>query len=159
MRIQTWGYPSKVYLFKKHEWDCIINRCMRHYCALKNYSCTLFPSMVLHSPQHKATLTHPKSPSSPTTCSSPLNSSSSPSSTDYTSDSSPSITKSSSETESTTSTTSTASDQWLHPCLPIRYNEVYLKKLNGRSQIRTMNNLSIPLLKSKSEEEEDMDMT
>ena len=78
---------------------------------------------------------------------------------DSNSGSSSSITESSSETESTASTMSTASDRQLCPHLPIRYNEVFLKKLSGRPQITTMNNLSIPLPPSDTDEEEDMDTT
>ena len=58
---------------------------------------------------------------------------------------------------STTSLESTASDHQLHPCLPIRYNETFLKKLNGKPQVAVMNYLSIPLPPSDMDEEEDMD--
>ena len=75
---------------------------------------------------------------------------------------SPSSTKSTGSTEftsesgSTTLLESTASDRQLHPCLPIRYNETFLKKLNGKPQVAVMNYLSIPLPPSDTDEEEDM---
>ena len=68
-------------------------------------------------------------------------------------------TESSSESGSTTSLESTASDCQLCPCLPIRYNETFLKKLNGKPQVAVMNYLSIPLPPSDTDEEEDMDTT
>ena len=68
-------------------------------------------------------------------------------------------TESSSESGSTTSLESTASDCQLHPCLPIRYNETFLKKLNGKPQVAVTNYLSIPLPLSDTDEEEDIDTT
>ena len=68
-------------------------------------------------------------------------------------------TESSSESGSTTSLESMASDCQLCPCLPIRYNETFLKKLNGKPQVAVMNCLSIPLPQSDTDEEEDMDTT
>ena len=68
-------------------------------------------------------------------------------------------TESSSETGSTTSLESMASDHQLRLCLPIRYNETFLKRLNGKPQVATLNYLSIPLPPSDTDEEEDMDTT
>ena len=68
-------------------------------------------------------------------------------------------TESSSESGSTSSLESMASDCQLRPCLPIRYNETFLKKLNGKPQVAIMNCLSIPLPPSDTDEEEDMDTT
>ena len=53
-------------------------------------------------------------------------------------------TSSSSATNSNISTTTMESDGQFWPCLPISYNEILLKKLHGHSQIRKLNNLSIP---------------
>ena len=107
------------------------------------------------------TLSPSPGPSSPLSCHSSFSSPSTVSSTDST-PVSPSSTESSespSEPESITSTASTASDQRWHPRLPIRYNEAFLKKLNGTRQVTTLNKLSIPLPPSDTDEEEDMDMT
>ena len=54
-------------------------------------------------------------------------------------------TESSSESGNTSSLESMASDHQLCLHLPIRYNETFLKKLNGKPQIAIMNCLSIPL--------------
>ena len=99
---------------------------------------------------------------SPSPSPSPSHSSHSFSSLDCTSVS-PSSTRSTESTEFTSesgtiiSLESTASDWQLHPCLPIRYNETFLKKLNGKPQVAVMNYLSIPLPPSDTDEEEDMD--
>ena len=45
----------------------------------------------------------------------------------------------------------------LGPRIPINYNETLLKCLCGRPQIRTLNNLSIPLLDSSNEETQETD--
>ena len=58
-----------------------------------------------------------------------------------------------SESGSTTSLESTASDRQLHLHLPIRYNETFLKKLNGKPQVAVMNYLSVPLPPSDTDEE------
>ena len=64
---------------------------------------------------------------------------------------------SSDDTQSITSQTSTASSRTLRPRIPISYNETLLKHLHRRPQIRTLNNLSIPLPDSSNEETEDTD--
>ena len=53
---------------------------------------------------------------------------------------------------------STCSGRQLRPRLPIRYNETFLMRLEGRPQVTVMPTLSIPLPVSSSEEE-DMDTT
>ena len=68
-------------------------------------------------------------------------------------------TESSSESGSTSSLESMASDRQLWPWLPIWYNETFLKKLNDRPQVATLNYLSILLPPSDTDEEEEMDMT
>ena len=78
-------------------------------------------------------------------------------STDSTTDTS-SDTSSSDETTSTSSEISTISmlsDHQLRPRYPINYNETMLTKLHGLPQIKTFNNLSIPLPGTESESEED----
>ena len=47
------------------------------------------------------------------------------------------------------------SDRQLRPRYPINYNEKVLTKLHGLLQIKTFNNLSIPLPVTESESEED----
>ena len=64
---------------------------------------------------------------------------------------------SSDDTQSTTSQTSTASNRTLRPRIPISYNETLLKCLHGRPQIKTLNNLSIPLPDSSDEDTEETD--
>ena len=59
---------------------------------------------------------------------------------------------SSDDTLSITSQISTANNRTLRPRLPISYNETLLKCLHGRSQIKTLHNLSIPLPDSSNEE-------
>ena len=59
--------------------------------------------------------------------------------------------------QSITSQTSTASDRTLRPRIPINYNETLLQRLHGRPQIKTLNNLSIPLPDSSDEDTEDTD--
>ena len=68
-------------------------------------------------------------------------------------------TESSSESGSTTLLESTARFCHLLLHLPIRYNETFLKRLNGKPQVAVMNYLSIPLPPSDTDEEEDMDTT
>ena len=58
-------------------------------------------------------------------------------------------------TNSEISTTSMISDCQLRPRYPINYNKKVLTKLYGLLQIRTFNNLSIPLPVTEPESEED----
>ena len=113
--------------------------------CLNNLPMYLISINGITQPSTKDNTDPPQSSPLPSPCPSLLNSSSTLSSQDSTLESSPSSTESPWETETTASVTSTASDRQLHPFLPIRYNKVFLKKLNGRPQITTMNNLSIPL--------------
>ena len=48
---------------------------------------------------------------------------------------------------------STTSDKQLRPCAPISYNDTVLKQLHGQPQVRTLNNISIPLPSDSSEED------
>ena len=50
---------------------------------------------------------------------------------------------------------STTSDRQLRPCACISYNETVLKQLHGHPQVRTLNNISIPLPSDSSEEDTD----
>ena len=50
---------------------------------------------------------------------------------------------------------STTSDRQLRPHAPISYNETVLKQLHGQPQVRTLNNLSIPLPSHSAEEDAD----
>ena len=50
---------------------------------------------------------------------------------------------------------STMSDRQLRPRAPISYNKTVLRKLHGQPQVRTCNNLSIPLPTDSSEEDTD----
>ena len=50
---------------------------------------------------------------------------------------------------------STMSDRQLRPQVPISYHETVLKKLHGQPQVKTCNNLSIPLPTDSSEEDTD----
>ena len=50
---------------------------------------------------------------------------------------------------------STTSDRQLRPRAPISYNETVLKQLHGQTQVRTLNNISIPLPSDSSEEDTD----
>ena len=61
------------------------------------------------------------------------------------------------DTQSITSQTSTANNRTWRPRIPISNNETLLKCLHRRPQIRTLNNLSIPLPGSSDEETEDTD--
>ena len=65
-------------------------------------------------------------------------------------------TPSTSSRESNTSTRSTASDRQLRPRIPISYNETFLTCLQERPQVKTLNNISIPLL-IDSESEDSLD--
>ena len=51
---------------------------------------------------------------------------------------------------------STMSDRQLRPQVPISYNETVLKKPHGQPQVRTCNNLSIPLSTDSSEADTDL---
>ena len=67
---------------------------------------------------------------------------------------------SSNDTQSTkckTSTLSTAISRTLRQRAPIYYKKTLLKRLHGRPQIRTLNNISIPLPDSSEEETKDTD--
>ena len=67
-------------------------------------------------------------------------------------------TPSTSSRESNTSIKSTASDRQLRPRIPISYNETFLTHLHGRPQVKTLNNISIPLpIVSESEDSSDED--
>ena len=57
---------------------------------------------------------------------------------------------SSDDTQSITSQTSTVINRTLRSKIPVSYNKTLLNHLHGRPQIRTLNNLSIPLQDSKS---------
>ena len=64
---------------------------------------------------------------------------------------------SSDDSQSTTSESSlasTASDRQLRPRYPISYNEKLLARLHGLPQVKTFNNLSIPLPSSDSNSED-----
>ena len=52
---------------------------------------------------------------------------------------------------------STTSDRQVRPHAPISYNETVLKCLHGQPQVRTFNNVSIPLPSDSSEEGTDSD--
>ena len=52
---------------------------------------------------------------------------------------------------------STTSDRQLRPHAPISYNKTVLKHLHGQPQVRTLNNVSIPLPSDSSEEDTDLD--
>ena len=95
------------------------------------------------------------SPSSPATTSTDpeTETTSTESTTDTSSDTSPSDETTS--TSSEISTTSTLSDHQLRPRYPINYNEKVLTKLHRLPQIKTFNNLSIPLPVTELESEED----
>ena len=67
-------------------------------------------------------------------------------------------TPSTSSRESNTSTRSTTSERQLRPRIPICYNETFLTRLQGRPQVKTLNNISIPLpIVSESEDSSDED--
>ena len=67
----------------------------------------------------------------------------------------------SADTKSTSgqSAISTASNRQLCPHLPIRCNETFLQRLQGRPQVKIMPTLPIPLPESSSDNEEEMDTT
>ena len=52
---------------------------------------------------------------------------------------------------------SITSNRQLRPHAPIIYNEAVLEHLHGQPQVRTLNNVSIPLLIDSSEEDTEMD--
>ena len=56
------------------------------------------------------------------------------------------------------SITSTRSNRQLRPQVPISYNETVLKHLHGQPQVRTFNNLSIPLPSDSTEEDTDLEV-
>ena len=51
--------------------------------------------------------------------------------------------------------TSTTSDRQLRPRVPISYNETVLKHVHGQPQVRTFNNMPIPLPSDSTEEDTD----
>ena len=57
-------------------------------------------------------------------------------------------------TSSDISTASTISDRQLHPRHQINYNKMLLKSLPGKPQVRTANNISIPLPATDTELED-----
>ena len=62
------------------------------------------------------------------------------------------------ETSGDESITSTTSDRQLRPRVPISYNETVLQQLHGQPQVRTFNNLSIPLPGDSTEEDTDLEV-
>ena len=62
------------------------------------------------------------------------------------------------ETSGDESITSTTSDRQLRPRVPISYNETVLQRLHGQPQVRTFNNLSIPLPGDSTEEDTDSEV-
>ena len=98
----------------------------------------------------------------------PTVSSESSQSIEYTSESQKSTSSSPEDTETRTDSTSDymqcittqtsiASDRALRPRIPISYNETLLQCLQGRPQIKALNNLCIPLPDSSDEDTEDID--
>ena len=68
---------------------------------------------------------------------------------------SPSYNTEEEETSDDESITSKTSDRQLRPQVPISYNETVLQQLYGQPQVRTFNNLSIPLPSDSTEEDTD----
>ena len=99
------------------------------------------------------TVSSESSQSSDDTSQSQNSTSSSPNDTETDSDAS------SDDTQSVTSQTSLANDRSLRPRIPISYNKTLLQCLHGRPQVKTMNNLSIPLPGSSDASEEDTEDT
>ena len=62
------------------------------------------------------------------------------------------------ETSDDESITSTTSDRQMRPRVPISYNETVLKHLHGQPQVRTFNNLSIPLPGDSTEEDTNLEV-
>ena len=131
----------------------------QRYSTTTNFDQILAHLTAINQPQalepmHEDQVTE-SSPSSPATTSTDPETETT--STDTTTDTS-SDASSSDDTMSTSSeisTTSTMSDRQLRPRYPINYNETVLTKLHGLLQIKTFNNLSIPLPVTESESEED----
>ena len=71
---------------------------------------------------------------------------------------SPSYNMEEEETLDDESIASTTSDRQLRPQVPIRYNETVLKCLHGQPQVRTFNNLSIPLPSDCTQEDTDSEV-
>ena len=103
-----------------------------------------------HSNMQLAQMTQDVTPM-PGTPNSTLSEDSSPSS----SQTSPSYDTEDEVTSDDESITSTTSDRQLRPRVPISYNETVLKHLHGQPQVRTFNNLSIPLPSDRTEEDTD----
>ena len=89
----------------------------------------------------------------PGTPNSTLSEDSSPSS----SQTSPSYDAEKETTSDDESIVSTISDRQLRPCAPTSYNETVLKQLHGQPEVRTLNNISIPLPSDSREEDTDSD--
>ena len=131
----------------------------QRYSTTTNFDQILAHLTAINQPQalepmHEDQVTE-SSPSSPATTSTDPETETT--STDTTTDTS-SDASSSDDTMSTSSeisTTSTISDRQLRPRYPINYSETVLTKLHGLPQIKTFNNLSIPLPVTESESEED----
>ena len=62
------------------------------------------------------------------------------------------------ETSDDESIASTTCDRQWRPQVPISYNETVLKQLHGQPQVRTFNNLSIPLPSDSTEENTDSEV-
>ena len=103
-------------------------------------------SMVQSTPEVPKPVPTPSSPSSttseqPSTCPSPLSPISNPDEED---------------TQSTSSKDSiTSMSRQLRPHVPISYNETILKHLHGKPQVKTLNNISIPLPMDSSSKDTD----
>ena len=131
----------------------------QRYSTTTNFDQILAHLTAINQPQalepmHEDQVTE-SSPSSPATTSTDPKTETT--STDTTTDTS-SDASSSDDTMSTSSeisTTSKMSDRQLRPRYPINYKETILTKLQGLPQIKTFNNLSIPLPVTESESEED----
>ena len=131
----------------------------QRYSTTSNFDQILAHLTAINQPQalepmHEDQVTE-SSPSSPATTSTDpeTETTSTGTTTDTSSDAS-----SSDDTMSTSSeisTTSMMSDRQLRPRYPINYNKTVLTKLHGLLQIKTFNNLSIPLPVTESESEED----
>ena len=118
---------------------------------------------AINQPSTKATATEPESVPADQIIESNLSSPTTSPTTDSESVDSSESTTSSDDSQSTTSDSSlvsTKSDRQLRPRYPISYNEELLARLSRIPQVKTLNNLSIPLptsdsdLEDTSEEEE-----
>ena len=124
---------------------------MLSYLSANNSPCILPPAADSTSTTSTSPSTSPATTPNTSRSSSPTLSS--PRSSDEESD-----TPSTSSRESNTSIKSTASDRQLRPRIPISYNKTFLTCLHRRPQVKTLNNISIPLpLVSESEDSSDED--